>query len=82
MFALQHCSPQCLVNDLDNNRVYGLFHHMGRGEHDDFESYLSNMRQWAAECQNGNLSAGKYFAIAPSGRGETKLTHKRLGPLQ
>ena len=82
LFAMLHCRAVCLVRDLDNNRVYGLFHHMRKGEHDDFESHLSDMRWWATECQNGNISAGKYFAILPSGCGQTQMIHIRLGPLQ
>ena len=71
-----------LVKDLDGNRVYGLFHHMKKGEHDDFESHLSDLRVWASQCQTANVSAGKYFAVSPSGCGQTQFTHIRLGPLQ
>ena len=69
--ALRCCSSadECLVKDWDRNRKYGLFHHMKKGEHDDFESQLSDFRVWAAECEQANLSGGKYFSVAPSGRG-------------
>ena len=82
LFTLVYCQSVCLVNDLDGNHIYGLFHHMLKGEHDDFMSHLSNIGLWATQCQNANISAGKYFAVAPSSRGETQFTHIRLGPLQ
>ena len=82
LFALQHCNHDCLVKDLNGHRTYGLFDHMRKGEHDDFEAHMTNFGPWATQCQNANISAGKYFAVAPSGRGETKFTHKKLGPFQ
>ena len=41
-FALRHCDSSRLVKDLDGNRIHGLFLHMKKGEHDDFEGQLSN----------------------------------------
>ena len=71
-----------LVKDLDGNRIYGLFDHMKKGEHDNFEAQLSDLSLLATQCQNAQISAGKYFAVSSSGRGQTQFTHKKLGPLQ
>ena len=73
-FALLYCRRQYLVKDLDGNRVYGLFHHMKKGECDDFKSHLSDWWVWASQCQTANVSAGKYFAVSPSGCGQTQFT--------
>ena len=81
-FALRHCDSSCLVKDLDGNRIHGLFHHMKKGEHDDFEGQLTNLRALGVQCQGGNVYAGKYFSVVTSGRGEMQFTHKRLGPFQ
>ena len=82
MFALQYCRSVCLVKDLNGHRIYGLFDHMKKGEHDDFEAQMSNFALWTTQCHNAHISAGKYLAVAPSGRGETKFTHIKLGPFQ
>ena len=74
MFALMFCGSHCLVKNLDGNRIYGLFHHMRKGEHDKFESHLSNLRLWATQCQNAHISAGQYFAASPSGCGAMQFT--------
>ena len=80
--AMMFSGDHCLLTDLGGNRMYGLFHQMREGEHDAFEAHLSRFVTWAAQCDAGNLSAGKYSAIAPSGRGTLLITHKKLGPFQ
>ena len=81
MFALMFCISLSLVKDLNGNQIYGLFDHMKKGEHHNFEAHLSGLRLWATQCQNANISAGKYFAVSPSGRGQIQFTHKMLGSL-
>ena len=73
--ALECCSGVCLVTDRDGQRVYRLFHQMREHEHDNFEGKLADLGVWAAQCTTGNLSAGKYFAIAPSSRGTTEAKY-------
>ena len=80
--ALECCSGVCLVTDRDGQRVYGLFHQMRENKHDNFKGKLADLGLWAAQCIAGNLSAGMYFAIAPSSRGTTTITQKKLGPFQ
>ena len=65
MFALMFCRSLSLVKDLDGNQIYGLFDHMKKGEQDNFEAHLSDLSLWATQCQNANISAGKYFAVSP-----------------
>ena len=81
-FVLMCCHRACLVYDQDNNRLHGLYHHMLKGEHENFEGALSNLVLWALQCQNAGIFAGKYVSVAPTGRGETQFTHKKLGPFQ
>ena len=38
---------------------------MKKGEQDNFEAHLSDLSLWATQCQNANISAGKYFAVSP-----------------
>ena len=76
---MRHCDSRCLVK-VDGQRVHGLFDHMMKGEHEEFERYLSYMGEWAHQCQTGNISGGRYFSVVPSGCGEMQYTHKKLGP--
>ena len=78
---MRHCDTRCLVK-VDGQRVHGLFEHMMKGEHEEFEKYLSYMGEWAHQCQTGNISAGWYFSVVASERGEMQFTHKKLGPFQ
>ena len=79
-FTLRHCNSRCLVK-VDGHRVHGLFDHMMKGEHENFERYLSYMGEWA-QCQTGNISGGWYFSVVASGCGEMQYTHKKLGAFQ
>ena len=65
---------------MDGQRVHGLFDNMMKGEHKEFERYLSYMGEWAHQCQTVNISAGWYFSVVPSGCGKMQFTHKKLGP--
>ena len=71
-----------LVKDLDGHHIYGLFDHMKKGEHNDFEAQISNFGLWITQCWNAHISAGKYIAVALSGGGGTKYTFIKLGPFQ
>ena len=73
-FALRYCDSDCLVKNLHGQRVNGLFHHMRKGEHEDFEGHHT----WASQCQAGNISAGQYFSVAPSGHGEMQFMHGKI----
>ena len=65
MFALMFCASLSLVKDLYGNRIYGLFDHMKKGGHDNFEAHLSGLRLWATQCQNA-LVLGSILRYHPA----------------
>ena len=78
---MRHCDSRCLVK-VDGQRVHGLFDHMMKGEHEEFEKYLSYMGEWAHQCRTANISAGWYLSAMANGHGEMQFTDKKLGPFQ
>ena len=42
VFASMFSRSLSLVKGLDGNRIYGLFDHMKKGEHHNFEAHLSD----------------------------------------
>ena len=55
--ALKYSGDHCLVTDCGGNRIYGLYHQMKEGEHDNFEGKLSEFVTWAAHLLIINRSA-------------------------
>ena len=80
--TLMHSGACCLVSDLNGNRQHGSFHQMREAEHNAFKAHLSHFVTWGVHCNVANLSAGKYYVIAPSERETMQITHKKLGPFQ
>ena len=71
------------VHDVNNNSlVYGLYQKLLKQEQDVIEKMFSAFTQWSAKCYHHGSSVGKYFSIAPGGRGSLAITEKVLGPFR
>ena len=80
--AVAHSGLECEVKGTDDVVVPGLYQKLLLQHHAEIERVFASFRQWGYQCDQGRTYVGKYFAIAPGGRGSLAITPKSLGPFQ
>ena len=58
-----------LVQDFEDNREPGVYHHMRQDEHMHFFQSLLGQSAVAEDCRKAGVWAGKLYSIEGSGRG-------------
>ena len=51
-----------------------MFHQMREGEHDAFQTHLSQIATWVVQCDAGNLSTGKFLNNPATTMSDAKRT--------
>ena len=47
-------------------------------QHSQIEGELLENTQWCRECLNDGITAGSYYSVEGSGRGQCSFVHKRI----
>ena len=59
----------CLVHTTNGIKETGFYQKLGNAQHIEIQGKFSALRQLHTECDMNNISAGRYYAVCPAGRG-------------
>lgn len=82
--VMLHICPNCIVQDVRNNRQEGWFQMLKLDQFISATSFMSGLDHWANACRTAvpPASAGKLYHIAGAGKGSLTMKHHFAGPFQ
>ena len=77
---VKYVGAHCEVYNEKNQLVDKLFQSLLKQEQDRIFHEIGFFKDWAAECQQADVSCGNVFSITPGGRGSLRIRSIGLGP--